>query len=191
LQTKLDAGPGALDPELRRKLSELQEEGFDIWQRFDIEVRQKDWHPFVPVDYEVILQKLLPLRGDNLKFLEWGSATGVIAIMADLIGFEAYGIELDGKLVETARELAAKYGSRATFVEGTFLPTGYEYRSPDGDKRLGTLGGGESGYLALKMPLEEFDIVYGYPWDGEAVVMRDVMKRYGRADAIFLLQGQD
>lgn len=182
-------GLDSLDPALQRKLAELQEEGFEIWRRFDIEARSKEWHPFVPVDYDKALQTLLRVRGPNLRFLEWGSATGVIAIMADLLGFEAYGIEIDGSLVATARWLADKYGSKARFAEGSFLPTGYEWRAPDGDTRLGTVGSGRSGYLELKIPLDEFDIVYGYPWDGEAEIMRDVMKRYGRPDAIFLLEG--
>jgi hypothetical protein len=190
MSIRLDAHQG-LDPELRRKLAELQDEGFEIWQRFDIEVRQNEWHPFVPVEYEKVLHELLELRGPNRKFLEWGSATGVIAIMADLLGFEAYGIEIDADLVAIARQLAVKYGSGARFVAGSFLPTGYRWRGRDGDKRLGTVGEGRSGYLELKLPLDEFDIVYGYPWDGEADMMRDLMKRYGRPDAILLLQGQD
>lgn len=178
-----------LDTGLRRKLTELQEEGFDIWQKFDIEVRQKDWHPFVPGEYEKALDILLDVRGENVKFLEWGSATGVITIMADLLGFDAAGIELDGDLVRVARELAEKYGSNARFAEGSFLPAGYEFRGADGDKRIGTIGSGRSGYLELQQPLEEFDIVYAYPWDGEAEVMRDVMKRYGREDARLILFG--
>ena len=40
-----------LDPELAEKLTALQDEGFEIWRRFDIEVRQHEWHPFVPVEY--------------------------------------------------------------------------------------------------------------------------------------------
>jgi hypothetical protein len=176
----------SLDPELRRKLTELEDEGFELWRRFDIEVRQNEWHPFVPVEYEKVLKVLLELRGPNRKFLEWGSANGVITIMADLLGFEAYGIELDGDLVASARKLAAKYGSNARFAEGSFLPAGYRWRAHDGDTRLGTVGDGRSGYLELKMPLDEFDIVYGYPWDGEAEIMRDIFKRHGRADAIFV-----
>jgi hypothetical protein len=178
-----------LDPALRRKISDLQDEGFEIWRRFDIEVRQQSWHPFVPVEYEDVLQMLLELRGPNLKFLEWGSATGVITIMADLLGFDAYGIELDPSLIAIARQLAKKYESNATFAEGSFLPEGYVWQAHDGDERLGTIGQGPSGYLALQMPLDEFDIVYGYPWDGEADIMRDVMRRYGRHDARLLLYG--
>lgn len=179
-----------LDEKLRHKLTELQEEGFEIWQKFDIDVRQDNFHPFVPGEYEKALQILLDARGDHLKFLEWGSATGVITIMADLVGFDAAGIELDGDLVVTARQLAAKYGSNARFVEGSFLPAGYEFSGRDGDKRTGTIGHGRSGYLELGQPLEDFDVVYGYPWDGEAAVMRDVMKRFGRADARLILFGQ-
>ena len=145
MPTKTDVDNKGLDPELRRKLTDLQDEGFEIWRRFDVEVRQTDWHPFVPGEYERVLDILLELRGDHLKFLEWGSATGVITIMADLLGFEAYGIEIDADLVDVARELAAKYDSNARFAAGSFLPAGYEYRAPDGDKRTGTIGEGRSG----------------------------------------------
>lgn len=177
-----------MTPELREKITRLQDEGNDIFHRFDLEVRQKEFHPFVPVNYEEVLQKLLPLQQPGLKFLEWGSGTGVIAIMADLIGFEAYGIEIDASLVDVARQLAEKYESKARFAAGSFFPEGYVWRGTDGDTRLGTLGQGTSGYLQFGMPLEEFDIVYGYPWDGEAEIMRDVMKKYGRADALLMIQ---
>lgn len=176
-----------LDARLAEKLTALQDEGFEIWRRFDIEVRQHDWHPFVPVEYGDVLAKLLELRAPGLKFLEWGSATGVITIMADLLGYDAAGIELDAQLVAIARDLARKYDSRARFAVGSFLPAGYQWTSSDGDTRLGTIGHGPSGYLELGQPLEDFDIVYAYPWDGEEVVFRDVMKKYGAADARLLV----
>ena len=134
-----------LDARLAEKLTALQDEGFEIWRRFDIEVRQHDWHPFVPVEYGDVLAKLLELRAPGLKFLEWGSATGVITIMADLLGYDAAGIELDAQLVAIARDLARKYDSRARFAVGSFLPAGYQWTSSDGDTRLGTIGHGPSG----------------------------------------------
>ena len=33
--------------------------------------------------------------------------------------------------------------------------------------------------------------MFGYPWGGEAPVMRDVMQRYGRPDALLLLFDAD
>jgi hypothetical protein len=176
----------ALESGLRTRLAALFDEGYDLWDRFDIKVRQKSFHPFVAADYDVVLEALLPLRGPGLRFLEWGSATGVITIMADLLGFEAYGIELDASLVLHARDLARRSGSGARFAAGSFLPSGYRWRR-NRDGRLGTIGNGASGYLYLGIPLDDFDIVFGYPWSGEEPMMLDLMSRHGRPDALLLL----
>lgn len=173
-------GLSALDPELRSRLIALCDEGWDLWARFDTEVRQQRFHPFVAADYPVVLEALVALRSPGLRFLEWGSATGVVTIMADLLGFDAYGIEIDEELVGQARELARRTNSNATFTAGSFVPAGYQWRDRGGDGRLGTIADGESGYLQLGMALSEFDIVFGYPWTGEAAVMLDLMKVHGR-----------
>ena len=177
-----------LDPSLRERLRALIEEGRDFFHTFDLETRQKQFHPFVPADYDVVLKTLLDVYQPGLRFLEWGSGTGVITIMADMIGFEAYGIEIDGQLVDVARRLAEKYGSQARFAAGSLLPEGYVYSDSTGDHRTGTLADGPSGYLLLNKPLDEFDVVYGYPWPGERDVMEDVMRKYGRRDARLIIQ---
>jgi hypothetical protein len=191
-------GPGAaapadrLEPALAARIGALLDEGWTIWERYDREVRRHGWRPFVPADYDLVLAALLPLRSPGRRFLELGSATGVITMMAELLGFEAYGIELDRDLVEIARELADRTGSGARFAHGSFLPTGYRYRGPGGDSRTGTIGSGESGYLELGRPLDDFDVVFGYPWPGEAPVMVDLLRRYGGEDSVLLLlEGND
>jgi len=176
-----------LDSELRARVNALIEEGSDIFHEFDLQHRSREWHPFVAANYDDVLDVLLSVHEPGAMFLEWGSATGVITIMADLLGFRAFGIELDSSLVGIARQLAAKYGSVAKFAAGSFLPMGYEWRDPTGDRRTGTVGSGVSGYLELQHPLEDFDVVFAYPWPGEAEIMRDVMQRYGRPDARLIL----
>ena len=109
--------------------------------------------------------------------------------MADLLGFQACGIELDPGLVGIARGLAERHGSGARFAVGSFLPGGYQWRPSNRDGRLGTLGQGPSGYQVLGHPLEDFDLVYGYPWNGEEPIMRDVMRSYGRRGARLLVHG--
>jgi len=183
--------PSDLDPDLLTRLKTLCHEGGEIWNRFDGQVRSESFHPFVAAEYEVVLEAFLPLRRPGRRFLEWGSATGVVTIMADLLGFDAYGIELDADLVEQARRLAATWGSGARFAAGSFLPTGYRFRGPRGDDRLGTIGEGVSGYLELGHPLDDFDVVYGFPWSGEESLMLDLMRCYGRSDAVLLLNGVD
>jgi hypothetical protein len=175
------------DAVLRARLDALCADGWAVWERFERTVRRLDFHPFVAADYDVVRAALLRLRAPGRRFLEWGSASGVITAMADVMGFDACGIELDASLVATARALAARHGSRARFVAGSFLPAGYGWRGRDGDARTGTIGDGPSGYLRLGRALDDFDVVFGYPWGGEAPVMRDVMQRYGRRDALLLL----
>lgn len=176
-------------PSLRARLDALYEEGYEHFHRFDLEVRQRAFHPFVPADYADVERILARHLRPGARFLEWGSGTGVITITADLLGFEAFGIELDPALVEVARTFARRYDSAARFAAASFLPTGYEYRDPDGGHRMGTLGTGPSGYLALGHPLEDFDVVFGYPWHGEEPVMRDVFRRYGSPDATLIIYG--
>lgn len=178
-----------LSDDLRARITALHEEGRAIFERFEREVRSVAFHPFKPADYSAMVDMLLPFTGRNLSFLEWGSATGVIAITADLLGFDACGIEIDPNLVDIARDLAARYDSKAQFAAGSLFPDDYEWRAPSGDPRLGTLESGVSGYEILGRNLDEFDLVYGYAWTGEDDIMRDVMQKRGREGARLLLNG--
>lgn len=159
-----------------------------MWARFDREVRSHQWHPFVPAEYDRVLVALTALRQPGLRFLELGSATGIVTVMADLLGFEACGIELDERLVTLARATAARYGSQARFVAGSFLPQGYVWRPPDSDARLGTVGVGASGYRELGTQLDDFDLVFAYPWSGEEAMMMDLFHNRGAQGAGLLLQ---
>lgn len=176
-----------LDPATQDAVSELLAEGWELFEKFSAKADTTEFHPFIAADYETVLAALLPRRGHGLKFLEWGSATGVITIMADLLGFEAYGIEIDIDLVHTARDLANRHRSDARFAAGSFLPAGYEWRPSSGDGRTATIGTGTSGYLELATPLDEFDVVFGFPWGGEEPMMLDLMRAYGSPDAFLLL----
>ena len=182
-----------LDAATRDRLHALIDEGQRVWRRFDEDVRRKNWHPFMPADYESMVNALVPLRANEppgLRFLEWGSATGVITIAADMLGFEAYGIEIDEQLVAMARDLARTFDSGARFAAGSFLPDDYVWQDEDGDTRLGTLTtDAASGYAELGLGLEAFDLVFGYPWSGEEPVMRDLMKQRAAPHARLMLTG--
>ena len=179
------------DDVLDARLDALCADGWQSWQRFDDTCRSRAFHPFVPADYDVARKVLSSLRVPGRRFLEWGSATGIIAIMADMMGFEAYGIEIDASLVAIANDMASRHRSAARFVAGSFLPAGYRFRTRDGDGRTGTIADGPSGYIELGRALEDFDVVFGYPWGGEEAVMLDVMRRYGGSDALLLLYNSD
>jgi hypothetical protein len=181
----------SLDASLSRRIDALCEEGREFWHEFDARVRQEQWHPFVAADYDLMRAVLLSVRRPRLRFLEWGSASGVITIMADLMGFDACGIEIDASLVRSARRLAERSGSKARFAVGSFIPMGWRWNTPDGDGRTATIGDGPSGYLELGHPLEDFDVVYAYPWSGEEPLMQDLMRCHGHTEALLILHGAE
>ncbi len=176
-----------LDDALQARLREVCAAGWEFFDRFDRTVRERGFHAFVASDYDVVCGALVAHRAAGLRFLELGSASGVITILADLLGYEAFGIELDASLVATARAMAQRFGSRARFVSGSFFPAGYSYRSADGEVRTGTLGVGASGYQELGLALDDFDVVFGYPWGGEEPVLLDLMKHFGGTDSLLLM----
>lgn len=181
-----------IDDALGARLKDLCAEGWAFFERFDREVREREFHSFIASEYEVVLDSLIAHRAPappGLKFLELGSASGVITIMADLLGYEASGIEIDTSLVATARALAARFDSKARFVAGSFFPSGFVFKTASGDVRTGTMGAGISAYLELGFALDDFDVVFGYPWGGEEPVMLDLMKRYGNPEGLLLLHG--
>jgi SAM-dependent methyltransferase len=141
----------------------------------------------VASDYDRVLPALAELWRPGMRFLELGSATGIITVMADLLGYEACGIEIDERLVHMARDVAVRYQSRARFAAGSFLPQGWVWRPRDGDGRLGTIGEGVSGYLELGVSLDEFDLVYAYPWGGEEETILDLLRAHGAPEARLLL----
>jgi hypothetical protein len=175
------------DSAVRTRLDAVCEDGWVIWEHFDRTVREKGFHPFVAADYDVVRTTLESLPSKGKRFLEWGSASGVITVMADVLGFEAFGIELDASLVRTAREFAARHQSNARFAAGSFLPTGYRWRRAAKGGAPEWTGDGPSGYLQLGLALDDFEVVFGYPWRGETPMMLDLMKQYGNPDATLLL----
>jgi hypothetical protein len=92
--------------------------------------------------------------------------------MADMMGFDACGIEIDAALVATAHEVASRHRSAARFIVGSFLPAGYRF-PPSGRRRAhGYHRERAVGISQLGLPLEHFDVVFGYPWGGRG--SRDV-----------------
>jgi hypothetical protein len=180
------ASEPAHDAVLAARLQSVCDEGWLMFEAFDSSVRDHRFHPFVAADYERVRDALVAVRSPGARFLEWGSATGVITILASVLGFDAFGIEIDHQLVQAARAFNTRVGASAQFTCGSFVPTGYRW--PGHTSEHGeTTGTGDSGYLQLGMALDDFDVVFGYPWAGEAAVMRNLMQRHGRRDALLLL----
>ena len=135
---------------------------------------------FVSCDFEPVYTALRSIRTTNLAagnvFCEWGSGFGVIASLANSLGFESYGIEIEGPLVDHARTLAQEFDHRVEFVHGSFVPAGCEHiveRAVQSDVFwLNTEA--DDAYDSLEMDADDFDVVFAYPWPGEDDVITNL-----------------
>jgi len=155
-------------------------------------------------DPHVVLHELRRVAGRRPRFLEWGSGIGTHCLIADALGMEAHGIEIDGPLAAAAGDLALKLGAGCVFAEGSFIPPGTELPEadepesetflfadgPDGHTELARSlsARGRSPRSATAEPIcaaAAFDVIYAFPApqhvDWFAALFRDV----ARVGAVF------
>ena len=112
--------------------------------------------------------------------------TQMSPILADMLGYEACGIEIDPWLVQRSIQLAEQFGSRATFAEGSFVPEAYQHDVEHlADDRI-TITEGASAFAELGLELDDFDLVFAYPWPGEEDWLHTMVRGHARPGAILL-----
>ena len=145
---------------------------------------------FVPSDFELVYRAIAAIESARLaagrRFVEWGSGIGVVACLAEGLGFDAVGIEIETGLVEIAETFADEHGLAAQFASGSFVPPGAE-------PQLDRLGGvtwlsssGTNGYEELELEPDDFDVVFAYPWPGEEQVIFDLFADAAAVGALLL-----
>lgn len=92
-------------------------------------IPQVNCFDFVPSKYEHAWNVLSTLPRGAL--CEWGSGLGIVVGLAEILGYEASGIELDAELAETSRELLKAHGLKAPIHTGSYFeihaPADYYY----------------------------------------------------------------
>ena len=163
--------------------------------RARIEAFQDRWdqhhaEQFVAADYELVYQTLQWIQGHHPaignRFLEWGCGFAAVACLADQLGWNSHAIEAHPDLIGQARKTIASWPAAVELVEGNFLPPGASELAFD--PTLPSLGhGGDSAYHAWDLDLDDFAVVYSYPWPGEDEFHEDVFDRYAAIGALLLM----
>lgn len=135
----------------------------DRWDRPQIE-------QFVAADFLHVYQSLDWLLETQItigqRFLEWGCGFAVVTALAESLGLSAIGMEAESVLIKHGRETLRWWQSDAELIEGNFLPSGCGALAAD--QGLPSLGHPvDSAYDHLGLDLDDFSIVYSYPWPGE------------------------
>lgn len=155
----------------------------DCWDRPQIE-------QFVAADYVLVYQALewtlqtQPLLGR--RFLEWGCGFAVVSALAASLRLDAIGIEAEMDLLRQGQRTIQACGVEVELVHGNFLPPSAE-RFAD-DPTLPSIGHDvASAYPALELELDDFALVYAYPWPGEDDFHELVFDHYAAEGALLML----
>ncbi len=138
---------------------------------------------FVPSDFEIVYHALRAIVDKNMTpgnlFCEWGSGFGVVASLAGMLGFDAYGIEIDRNLYDASRSLASEFELSVKFIHGNFIPGDFKTV-----KEFATEGA--SAYQKLGLDVYDFDVVFAYPWPGEERVIEELSQRRAHEGALLM-----
>ncbi|WP_253154985.1 class I SAM-dependent methyltransferase [Stieleria tagensis] len=145
---------------------------------------------FVAADYELVYQTLVWLQDHQptigRRFVEWGCGFAAVCCLADQLGWNAHGIEAHPDLIPQATQTIASWPAQIDLCTGNFLPAGAEELAFD--PTLPSLGhSGQSAYDLWGLELDDFALVYSYPWPGEDEFHEDVFDRYAAVGALLLM----
>ena len=157
------------------------------WDHFP----EKPLPQYVECDFQYVAAALIHCQHqallDGQLFVEWGCGFGVVAGIASLLGLDAIGIEAEDFLCEEAERLLARAEIPAEIWQGNFLPHGAQRLADDSDPLVSLSHDCEPAYDQRQMTLEDFAMVFVYPWPGEEHFLKAVFQRFARTNALLLL----
>jgi hypothetical protein len=175
------------------------------WERFfaDHDDQAPRFVPSVPervfaVLEEVTRRKLPPTQ----VFCEWGSGFGTATCLAALLGYEAYGLEIDEELVRLSRALARRLGIRVTMLCTSFLPAGYAASAGGDGAALVTPASvrdhhdtaearGPLRYDGMEIAIADIGVFFAYPWPEERELMQELFEAVAREGALLVVYHTD
>jgi hypothetical protein len=176
------------------------------WERFFADYDDDQAPRFVPsvpervwaVLAEVTRRQLPPTR----VFCEWGSGFGTATCLAALLGYEAYGLEIDEELVRLSRAMARRLRMPVTLLCTSFLPAGYAASAGGDGVALATpaavrdhpdtaAGRGSLRYDGMETAIADIGLFFAYPWPEERALMRQLFEAVARVGALLVVYHTD
>ena len=116
-------------------------------------------------------------------FCEWGAGLGGVSACASELGLNAFGFEVDAKLVQQARKLIEKYSMNVSILEGSFLPDDAQVRREVQSFRSLEISE-RSAWAQAPVVAEQVSLHYAYPWPGEESWIYQVFDQVARPGAL-------
>jgi len=174
-------------PEVTRWIEASRERIELYWDQFS----KQPLPQYVECDFDLVASALWEVVQrdliDGRLFVEWGCGFAVVTGIAALMGLDAVGIEAEEMLCVEGRKLLSKHSVAAEIWQGNFLPIGARPLAEDTDPLVSLTHAIAPAYAQHQMALDDFAIVFAYPWPGEEHFLRLVFDRFARSDALLLM----
>ena len=170
------------------------------WERFFADNDDDQAPSFVPSEPERVYAVLEEVTRRHLPpngvFCEWGSGFGAVTCIAALLGYQAYGIEIEADLTQHARAIARRLRIPAMMICASMYPKGYgSFLGPNGATltrpALGRSADGGDGeplrYDGMDIDIAEIGLFFAYPWPMERDLIRELFDAVAMAGAILVL----
>jgi SAM-dependent methyltransferase len=149
------------------------------WERFFADNDGHQAPRFVPSVPEIVFSVLEEVTKRHLPpnrvFCEWGSGFGTATCMASLLGYKAYGIEIEADLVRLSRAIARRLRIPVEIICTSMFPQGY-----------GSYSGRPLRYDGMDIDIAEIGLFFVYPWPEERELMQELFEAVAAAGAILV-----
>lgn len=187
VEVEFDCDDVVLSKEIEAWLVAARRRLTEYWDHF----KEKPLPQYIECDFEYVAAGLSECKRldqiDGKLFVEWGCGFGVVTGVAALLGLDAIGIEAEEFLCEEARKLLRAENIDAEIWQGNFLPEGARRLADDEDPLVSLTHFIPPAYDEHDFSLEDFAIVFAYPWPGEEHFLKHVFNRYARSGAVMLM----
>jgi hypothetical protein len=176
------------------------------WERFFADHDDDQAPRFVPSVPERVFAVLMEVTTRNLPpnrvFCEWGSGFGTATCMASLLGYEAYGLEIDEELVRLSRTIARRLGIPVEILCTSLFPAGYEaHAGGDGTALVRPASVSDYHdtaearrplrYDGMEITIADIGMFFAYPWPEERELMQELFEAVAREGAILVVYYTD
>jgi hypothetical protein len=165
------------------------------WERFFAD--NDDQAPrFVPSVPEIVFAALKEVTAQHLPpnrvFCEWGSGFATATCMAALLGYKAYGLEIEAELVSLSRAIARRLRIPVEIICTSMFPKGYGSYSGVGGAELvkpesfSHPNRSPLRYDGMDIDIADIGLFFAYPWPEERELMQELFDAVAAADAILV-----
>lgn len=184
---------------LPENVARLIQESDRRWERFFASQGNRRLPHFIPSDAALVFSAIEFVTRHGLSpgqvFCEWGSGFGTGTCLAALLGYEAYGIEIQPELVDISREIVHDLDIQVEILCTSYIPEGYESYSGVGGEDLvksrtfsypGDASDLEPRYEGMAFDIAEIDLFFTYPWPEEQELMQKLFDAVAMEGAILI-----